>query len=90
MNNETVSEFRRKIEYGYFINAYEILIHAFEEYPGDPDLLTLSRELHDQVYAKAYELGTNKATEFSSEANTTDVLVRLTGLLIKKLGIINR
>jgi hypothetical protein len=90
MTNETVSEFRRKIEYGYFINAYEILIIALEEKQGDPDILPLSRELHDKVYAKAYELGTNKATEFSCEANTADVLVRLTGLLIKKIEAINR
>lgn len=90
MTNETVSECRRKMEYGYFMNAYEILINAFEEQAGDTDLLPLSRELHDMVFAKAYELGTNKATEFTCEANTADVLVRLTALLIKKLETINR
>jgi hypothetical protein len=89
MRNELITEFRRSLEFGHEIRAYEMLINTFEEDPSDPDLFNMANELSKKVFDKAYALGSNKATEFSSEAETADVLVRLAGLLIKKVKDLN-
>ena len=85
MTNENIFKLRNNLKQGNYLHAYEMLINTFEVNPTDKSLAELSKELLIFVQNRAMDLGYNKATEMSREAQEADVLYRLVKLLITKI-----
>ena len=60
-----------------FLGAYEMLLTALEENPGDANAISLSKILTKELRRRAMDLGMSKATECSIEAYEMEALLKL-------------
>ena len=64
------------IESSQYQQAYELIVSELKKHPENAVLIELSKKLSACVRGRCMELASNKATEMSTEAYSTEALLK--------------